>query len=317
MAPDLLDRFRGDLAALGCAPAADRRLGIAVSGGPDSVALLLLAHAALPGAVAAATVDHGLRPDAADEARMVGDICAGLGVPHAMLAGAPPAGASRQAQARALRYRLLAEWAADAQVAWIATAHHLNDQAETFLMRAARGAGVGGMAGVRAVATIAGARIVRPLLGWRRTELAAVVAAAGLTAVDDPANHDRAHDRTAFRALLADAALLRPDRLARAAANLAEAEEALAWAAARIAGERLIAADGAVQLRDPASLPGELRRRLVLAAMARVSGPVSPRGDAVDALIARLERGEAATLAEVVAKPGANWTFAPAPPRRG
>ena len=82
MPPDLIERFRADLAALGFR---DGKLAIAVSGGPDSLALLALAHAALPGAVEAATVDHGLREASAGEARAVAALCAGLGVPHAVL----------------------------------------------------------------------------------------------------------------------------------------------------------------------------------------------------------------------------------------
>src|SRR5262245_44808706 len=107
-AAELVDRFRSDIAALtGAAPA---RLGIAVSGGPDSLALLLLAQAAFPGAVAAATVDHGLRTESATEARFVARICVRLGVPHAILAADEPIAGNVQAGARALRYRLLGQW---------------------------------------------------------------------------------------------------------------------------------------------------------------------------------------------------------------
>jgi tRNA(Ile)-lysidine synthase len=99
--PDDVARFRRDLGAL--AGGAPGRIGIAVSGGPDSVALLLLAAAAYPGAVAAATVDHGLRPESAAEARLVAALCAARGIAHAILTPDAPIGGSLQAAARAAR----------------------------------------------------------------------------------------------------------------------------------------------------------------------------------------------------------------------
>jgi len=318
-APDLLQRFRGGLSALGCTPEPTRPIGIAVSGGPDSLALLLLAHAALPDAVTAATVDHGLRAEAAEEARGVARLCARIGVPHAILTPEPGAlagGGSVQARARALRYRLLGRWADEAGADWVATAHHVDDQAETFLMRAARGAGLAGLAGVRGQVTIAGMAIVRPLLGWRRRELADIVAEQMIEAVDDPSNRDPAHDRTAFRALLAHAPRLAPARLARVAANLAEAEDALAWAMAALAPDRLRDEGDTLRLVDPHTLPREFRRRLVAAAIAQLTGAGAVRGDAVDRMVRLLDSGRAATLAGIQAKAGADWLFSAAPPRR-
>ena len=321
LSPDLLLRFRADLGAVSDeAPDASLRLGIAVSGGPDSLALLLLAAAAFPGAIAAATVDHGVRTAAAEEARAVGAICAALAVPHRVLRaenGLPPRG-SLQDRARRLRYRLLGAWAEEEALGWIATAHHLDDQAETFLMRAARGSGVAGLAGVRGCGTIADVAVpvVRPLLGWRRAELAAVVAAAELCAVDDPANRDPAHDRTAFRALLAESPRLRPEGLARAAANLAQAEGALDWVARQLAAERLRTEDGAVLLRAPHELPRELRRRLLHAAIEHFAAR-PPRGDSLDRLLHLIDSGRAATLGGIAVQPGPDWRLAPAPPRRG
>jgi tRNA(Ile)-lysidine synthase len=179
-APELVDRFRRDLAAVGFDGAP---IGIAVSGGPDSIALLLLAAAAFPGIVSAATVDHGLRPEAADEARFVARLCASLGIPHRILGADVDTGrASVQRAAREARYRSLQDWLAEAGIGCLATAHHADDQAETLLMRLLRGAGVGGLSGVRArtCVPVPGSDIVlvRPLLGWRRTELATIVAAA-------------------------------------------------------------------------------------------------------------------------------------------
>src|SRR4051794_20667325 len=155
MEADLRDRFVRDLDALSASGA---RIGIAVSGGPDSLALLLLAAAARPGKIDAATVDHGLRPGSREEAEMVAGVCAILGVPHAILTAQwenRPISAIQE-RAREERYRLLAHWAKERELDAIATAHHLDDQAETLLMRLARGSGVRGLAGMHAFGTVAG-----------------------------------------------------------------------------------------------------------------------------------------------------------------
>ena len=148
-----------------------------------------MAQAALPGQIAAATVDHGLRAESAGEAAMVAEFCGELGVPHATLAVTLAPG-NLQAEARAARYAALAGWMAEQGLSALATAHHADDQAETLLLRLGRGSGVAGLAGVRASGTVPGTNLalLRPLLGWRRAELAAVVAAAGMTAVQDPSN---------------------------------------------------------------------------------------------------------------------------------
>ncbi|HZU63565.1 MAG TPA: tRNA lysidine(34) synthetase TilS, partial [Novosphingobium sp.] len=158
-----------ELARLWPEGARQGRLGLAVSGGPDSLALLLLAHAAWPGRVAAATVDHGLRPESAGEAAEVARICAGLGVAHATLPVSIGPG-NIQTEARTARYAALAQWMAAEGLAALATAHHADDQAETLLLRLNRASGVAGLAGVRARALVPGSRLLllRPLLGWRR-----------------------------------------------------------------------------------------------------------------------------------------------------
>lgn len=313
-AADAVERFRADLGAL--VVDGPDALGVAVSGGPDSLALLLLAHAARPGAVRAATVDHGLRPESADEAAFVADLCAHLGVPHMTLRAGQGIDGNIQSGARALRYRLLADWARENGLARLLTAHHADDQAETLLMRLLRGAGVGGLAGVRARVRIAGMDIVRPLLGWRRTELGAIVDASGLDAIDDPSNADPRFDRARLRGRLREADWLDAPALARSARALAEAEEALDWAAARLHADRAHP-DGRGLRIDMSGLPAELRRRLVLRALAALAPDAAPRGADVDRLIATLSKGGTATLSGVkCGAEGEAWHFATAPARR-
>jgi tRNA(Ile)-lysidine synthase len=287
---------------------ASARIGLAVSGGPDSLALLLLAATERPGQVQAATVDHGLRAEARAEAEAVARICAERGVPHEILT--VDVQGSLQAAARSARYSALASWCQAHRLSHLATAHHLDDQAETVLMRLARGAGLAGLSGIRAERALApGVRLVRPLLGLRKTELEAIVAAAGITPARDPSNDNPRFDRTAARRLLGQTELFDPARIAHSAAILAEAEAALVWATEQIEAERVTPAG-----LDPSDLPAELVRRLVLRQFARFG--VAPGGPELARLIGALEAGRAATLGGVKATPGKLWRFAPAPPRR-
>jgi tRNA(Ile)-lysidine synthase len=315
---DLVSRFRLDLEAAGGAGAG--RIALAVSGGPDSLALLLLAGAAFEGRVRAATVDHGLRPEGAAEARAVAALCARLGVRHEILAARVEAsGEGLQSAARKARYAALAQWMDREGLGLLLTGHHCDDQAETLVMRLMRGSGVAGLAGVRAQGPVPGSggrlRLCRPLLGWRRSELRAVVMAAGIEAALDPSNADERFDRAKLRRRLADAPWLDPASLARSASLLAEAEAALEWAAGSLFEARAEVREGAVTL-DPDGLPPELLRRLVLRCLRRVEPDAAPRGEALTAFISRLEAGATATLCEVKGSGGDSWTFEPAPPRR-
>jgi tRNA(Ile)-lysidine synthase len=310
--PALVARFREDLRAL--APG-DERLAVAVSGGPDSLALLLLTEAACPGRAEAATVDHGLRPEAAGEAAAVARLCAALGIPHRILTVTLKPGASVQARAREARYAALAEWMAEAGLGLLLTGHHADDQAETLLMRLVRGSGLAGLAGIRPRSRIAGVPVCRPLLGWRRSALRDIVLGAGLRPADDPSNEDETHDRARMRRLLAEARWLEAPALARSAAALAEAEEALDWIVETLMAERA-APDGDGLSLDPAGLPPELLRRLVLLCLRRIAPGPAPRGEQLAALVAALAKGETATLGHVLCRGGSRYRFEPAPPRR-
>jgi tRNA(Ile)-lysidine synthase len=309
---DRVARFRDDLDQL---VERDTRLGVAVSGGPDSLALLLLAAAARPGAVEAATVDHRLRKENAAEATFVASICEKLGVPHVTLAADVASGASVQAQARQARYRVLGDWAIEQELGAIATAHHADDQAETLLMRLARGAGLSGLSATRRKRVLEpGIMLVRPLLGWRRRELRAIVDGAGITPVDDPANRDPRHDRTRFRGLLDRADWADAERLALSARWLADAEEAIEWALRSIAAERLRATEKGLEIAVE-GLPRELQRRLLLAAFDRLERP-RPRGPDLDRAMRALVDGRSVTLGGLKLCGGPAWRLTEAPKRR-
>jgi tRNA(Ile)-lysidine synthase len=183
------------------------KLGLAVSGGPDSLALMLLAARWARGsgrpALFVYTVDHGLRPEAAAEAAMVVREAEALGLPARSLRweGDKPS-RGIQAAARAARYRLMAEAMDLDDVAILATAHHLGDQAETVLMRLAHGSGIEGLRGMDALSLVEGCYVVRPLLGVRPEVLREVVSDAGLSPAYDPSNADENYERVRWRLML-------------------------------------------------------------------------------------------------------------------
>jgi tRNA(Ile)-lysidine synthase len=315
---------------------------LAVSGGPDSVAMLVMMAALRPGRFAAATVDHGLRPEAAAEAALVAQLCAERDVPHATLTPAEPIAApapdplvgqswtvggpidsvalpvrtSLQGRARNARYDLLTEHARATGCDVLFTAHHRDDQAETFLMRASRGSGVDGLAGVRRTTRWRDVPVFRPLLDWQRSDLADVLRAAEVEAANDPSNQDPAYDRTRIRALLAGAPELRIDGLVRSAAALADASEALRWTAEIVAQQR-IEEQGDALLLDIAKLPRELQRR-VLALAIEQQGARAPRGPTLDHVLRDLAGGARSSLGTLLVEPAADgrWAVRPSPPRR-
>lgn len=321
-------RFAADLVRLW--PEAERggSLGLAVSGGPDSLALLLLAQDALPGRIAVASVDHGLRHEAAAEVALVGRIAGERGIPFAPLAVRLAPG-NTQAQARAARYAALARWAGEAGLGALATAHHADDQAETLLMRLNRGSGLAGLAGVRARSMVPGSdlTLLRPLLGWRKAELVAIVAAAGIEPAADPSNADPAFDRAVVRARLAAADWLDPVQLAASAAHIAEGWEALAWYAELDWHEmvmREVTDTGTPGFSYCANVPRIIAIETILRIIRELGGHAT-RSEAARAWD-RLWAGENASLGGVLAVPGVErvakvgatvrvWRFRPEPAR--
>lgn len=289
-------------------------VAVAVSGGADSLALLRLANAAFP-VVQLLTMDHGLRAESATEADMVVERARELGVPAAVLRPASPLPAGNlQHAARQARYQAMAGWCRNHRLPLLLTAHHADDQAETLLLRLARGSGLAGLTGIREARDLDGVQLLRPLLGWTRAELRATLADSGWTPVDDPSNRDPRFDRTRARQLLADTPWLDATQLAHSAACLADAEAALHWAATRAFDSRVIA-DGPALIADAEGLPAELRRRLLLQALAALGAQAD--GPTLQRLLHTLDSGRAATIAGVKATPlrCGQWRLAPAPPR--
>lgn len=282
-----------DLAAIfaplrGCA-----RVVLAVSGGSDSTALLHLAvrWARSLGAdaptISVATVDHGLRPSSATEAHLVAEAARMLGVEARVLtwSGAKPE-RGIQEKAREMRYALIGQYASEggAGSCAIVTAHTLDDQAETVLMRLARGSGPDGLQGMRSVRTLEAHPnlvLVRPLLNFSREQLRSFLVASGITWFDDPSNEDVRFERVRFRAAagtLSDLGLtpamvgLAAERQQRAVAALEAATDATAAAALDLHGGMFASIDAGL-LRAAA---GEIQIRLlsrVLKIFGGASGP--------------------------------------------
>ena len=252
---------------------------------------------------------------------MVAGVCKELGVPHAILTAQwkrKPETAIQE-RARVARYRLLGGWLADRDLSALVTAHHLDDQAETLLMRLNRGSGVRGLAAMRLVAPIPGAkaRLLRPLLTWRRSELEQVCKAAGLSPADDPSNTDEQFERVRVRKGLAQAGWLDPEGIARSAAHLVAADTALHWAVDKEWDAQVRASGGEIVYRPQA--PFEIRRRIVRRSVAALAseGRANPlRGRELDRLVTVLSKGGKATLRGVLCSGGAEWRFSPAPRRR-
>jgi len=181
---------------------------VAVSGGPDSTALLVLA-ARWRAAIAtgpqliAVTIDHGLRPEAVREALTVKKLAAQLGVRHRTLrwTGEKPV-TGLQETARAVRYRLLSAAARGAGATHLLTAHTLDDQAETILIRMARGSGLAGLGAMRREIELDGVILLRPLLDVPKARLVATLQAIGLPYADDPSNRDPRFTRARLRAMM-------------------------------------------------------------------------------------------------------------------
>jgi tRNA(Ile)-lysidine synthase len=313
------------------APLAGRALLLAVSGGPDSTALILMAvewAARRGGRIAVATVDHGLRPESAAEAETVAALAAKLGVPHEILVwtGVKPS-TRMQERAREARYRLLIGHARAIGAEAIVTAHHADDQAETVLFRLIRGSGVAGLAGMEAMSERDGVTIARPLLGVTKSELVAFCRSRGAAFADDPSNADPRFARPRLRALIERLGEegLTAEGLVRLARRAAEADQALGRMTAE--AEARLGADGPIDAQALFAEPIAIVQRILARGVARAGERDESRVglEKIETLALRLGdatasgRALAANVGGALIRLSAKGalTFAPEPPRRG
>ncbi len=281
------------------------RIGVAVSGGSDSLALLHLfarIQAHRGATLHAVTVDHRLRPEAAEEARFVAGICAGLGVSHDTLVwDHGKIDGNLQDQARRARYGLIAAWARDRGIGSVVLGHTADDQAETFLMGLARGAGIDGLCGMRRGWEEGGIRWLRPYLTVPRADLRAYLTRHGIRWVEDPSNADDRFQRVKARKALA---ALKPlgitvEGLSGVTGNLSIAQGALKSAAVERAAAIVRSAAGEVILDRQAfqMTHPETARRILIATLRWVSSAAyAPRAAQVDRLQEAIRQGRDATL---------------------
>lgn len=330
-------------AGLKAAPA----LVLAVSGGPDSVALMWLAarwqrSLARGPRLTVVTIDHGLRREAAREAREVKRLAAELGLPHRILRwrGAKPK-TGLPAAAREARYRLLAQAARAVGASHVLTAHTRDDQAETLLMRLLRGSGLAGLSAMASLSERDGIVLARPLLDVPKAQLIATLRRAKVGFADDPTNRDTAFTRPRLRVLLPVLAAEGGDirNLARLATRLARANaavEVLADGAERFLrlrdrGDALRAGVRSFEASAFAVLPEEVRLRLLLRAIDALGHEGPAELGKVESLLAVLDQAIAAgpraaangrpvlrqTLAgALISLAGGRIHIAPAPARR-
>ncbi|WP_291866826.1 tRNA lysidine(34) synthetase TilS [Bradyrhizobium sp.] len=285
---------------------------LAVSGGPDSIALMWLAarwrRAMARGPrLVAVTVDHGLRPEAAAEARQVKRLAHTLELEHHTLRwNGPKPNTGLPAAARLVRYRLLAKAARQSGATHILTAHTRDDQAETLLMRLLRGSGIAGLAAMARESERDGVLLARPFLHVSKSQLIATLHKAKLGFADDPTNRDPHFTRPRLRALMPALAAEGgdPRNLARLASRLARANaavEVLTDGAERYLALRDREAPrsrfdagavdaGSFDAMVFAAMPEEIRLRLLKRAIDRFGHEGPAELGKVEALLATLDR---------------------------
>lgn len=287
IAPALSNDFLNSIAP-------DDVLGVAVSGGGDSMALLhLLLQAGV--SITVATVNHNLRSEALAEAQMVADYCTASGVPHEVLNWHWDGQGNLLDQARRGRYGMLADWATRVEACGIALGHTADDNIETFLMGLSRGAGLDGLSGMRVQFATDGVLFHRPLLGARRDMLRDFLKAEDVAWCDDPSNDDPAYHRIQIRQNMdALAALgIAPDQMLMSLGNLqATRRDVNADLAGALEGRfQLIHGDLCFELDWIKNISPESQRRLLNSALQFVSGQeYPPRGAKLTRIMADLRQ---------------------------
>lgn len=282
------------------------RLGVAVSGGGDSMAVLGLAYAMFGAKVYAVTVDHGLRSEAADEAAMVAQFCADRDIPHETIKWGKWGGTGNlQAAARDARYAIINEWAEYHNIEDVLLGHTQDDQAETVLMALCRGSGVDGLTGMGAVKNTL---YRRPVLQVSRSDLRSYLTENDIPWVEDPSNDDTAFNRVRVRMMmeeLAELGLTTP-RLLQAADHMRKAQRSLNNHAQHFA-QQYVHTDAGDLVFDPVAFQldrSDTEGRVLAAAIKWIGGSdYRPRYDALKDAAAAVLRGEMRTLGGVVLTP--------------
>ncbi len=275
------DVFASTMARLGVFESAPM-LAVAVSGGPDSMALVWLADRwarAQGGSAFAIIVDHGLRPESADEARIAAEQLRAANIATCIrkVSGMPLENGV-PAWARKARYDLLLDAAAERGALHLLLAHHQDDQVETLMLRLARGSGVKGLAGMRHSQPGADLRLLRPLLDFTKAQVVATSEKTGWTIADDPSNRAPKYARTRIRDALAsasgDAA-----RIANTAATLASEDAAIEHAVTRLTVQAVkVTPYGTLRLdrRSLRAAPAAVSTRLLDRAVRMAGGADGP-----------------------------------------
>ncbi|MEP3948344.1 tRNA lysidine(34) synthetase TilS [Ascidiaceihabitans sp.] len=297
---DLSDAFAQQLL-----PKPPSKLGVAVSGGGDSMALLSLAaiFAEEHGIeLHVISIDHGLRADAYQELKLVTQMCADIGCQHHLEYWSGwDGGGNLQDRARVARYELMGDWAAGNGISVVLLGHTANDQAETLMMRLARGAGVDGLSAMSARRMQNGVTWVRPLLGITRRDLRSYLQSEGLAWAEDPSNEDRDYERIRMRDALR---ILEPlgfstENLTAVADQMSQARAALNWQTFLAAREVVEVSHGAVcfNMKVYRTLPVEISRRLLVHALGWLSNAeYPPRRNAVEVARHSIRDGVGHTL---------------------
>ncbi len=300
-------------------------IGLAVSGGADSMALLWLMKYHYDGDIFAATINHGLRKEAAQEAAHVATLCKKLEIQHDILMPIEPITGNIQSNARKARYALLEHWAHQKGCQFIATAHHADDQLETMIMRLNRASGISGLAAIRE----RNGTIIRPLLGFRKTDLIQICETAEIETIDDPSNANEHFDRVKIRQWIEKCKsyglepIIDPLMAQKSALHLNDANIALQYSSAILAKERMRKKPDTVVL-EITNLPIEYQRRLLTHALQQIDKDIKPRGTALENSIRLLNNSTISMIGDIKITPKKPdehedktlWILSKAPPRR-